>query len=72
MRQLEASIKTFNLDRVKVSLMLLGVARLEISEAQLPTASTHGTAAFLPRIRVEVSVPEALANQVVELLAEAS
>ena len=36
MRQLEASITTFNLDRVKVSLTRLGVTRRKVSEAQLP------------------------------------
>ena len=34
---LEASIRTFELDRVKVSLTRLGVTRLHISEAEHPT-----------------------------------
>jgi nitrogen regulatory protein P-II 1 len=72
MRQLEASIRTFNIDRVKVALTLLGVTRLEISEAQLPDAGGHGAAAFLPKVRVQVTVPDVIADRVVELLAEAS
>lgn len=72
MRQLEASIRTFNLDRVKVALTLLGVTRLEISEARLPATGAHGAAAFLPKVRVQVTVPDVIADQVVELLTEAS
>src|SRR6267142_5889451 len=45
---LEASIRTFELDRVKVSLTRLGVTRLHISEAERP--GVQGAAAFLPRI----------------------
>ena len=69
---LEASIKTFELDRVKVSLTRLGVTRLHISEAEHPTRGVQGAAAFLPRIRVRVTVPEAVADQAAELLARAS
>jgi nitrogen regulatory protein P-II 1 len=71
MRQLEASIRTFNLDRVKVSLSRLGVMRLDISAAPLATAGVHGVD-FLPRIRVQVTVPDAVADQVAELLTGAS
>src|SRR5207247_10818461 len=69
MRQLEASITTFNLDRVKVSLTRLGVTRLKVSEAQLPATGASGAAAFLPRIRVQVTVPDEVADQAAELLA---
>jgi hypothetical protein len=69
---LEASIKTFELDRVKVSLTRLGVTRLHISEAEHPTTSVQGAATFLPRIRVQVTVPEAVADQAAELLSRAS
>ena len=55
---LEASIRTFELDRVKVSLTRLGVTRLHISEAEHPTRGVQGTAAFLPRIRIRVTVPK--------------
>ena len=47
---LEASIRTFELDRVKVSLTRLGVARLHISEAEHPTRGVQGAAAFLIRV----------------------
>jgi nitrogen regulatory protein PII len=72
MRQLEASIRTFNLDRVKMSLTRLGVTRLRVSEAQLRARGANGAAAFLPRIRVRVTVPDAVADQAAELLAGAS
>jgi len=72
MRQLEASITAFNLDRVKVSLTRLGVTRLKVSEAQLPATGASGAAAFLPRIRVQVTVPDEVADQAAELLAGAS
>jgi hypothetical protein len=52
MRRLEASIRTFELDRVKVSLAGIGVTRLHVSEAQGPTVRAEGAVAFLPRIRV--------------------
>jgi nitrogen regulatory protein PII len=72
MRQLEASIRTFNLDRVKVSLARLGVARLQVSQAQVPATGAPGATAFLPRIRLRVTVPDAVADQAAKLLAEAS
>ena len=72
MKQLEASIRTFNLDRVKVSLTRLGVTRLQVSEAQRPTMGADGAAAFIPRIKVRVTVPDAVADQAAELLAGAS
>jgi nitrogen regulatory protein PII len=72
MKQLEASIRTFNLDRVKVSFARLGVTRLQVSEAQRPPTGAEGTAAFLPRIRVRVTVPDALADQAAKLLAGAA
>ena len=72
MRELEASIMTFNLDRVKVALALLGVTRLDISEAQSLSFGACGVAAFLPKVRVQVTVPDVIADKVVELLAEAS
>jgi len=44
----------------------------QISEARLPATGAHGAAAFLPKVRVQVTVPDVIADQVVELLAEAS
>jgi len=72
MKQLEASIRTFNLDSVKVSLTRLGVTRLQVSEAQGPTTGADAATAFLPRIRVRVVVPEAVADQTAGILARAS
>jgi len=69
---LEASIRTFELDGVKVSLTRLGVTQLHLSEAEHLATGVQGAAAFLPRIRVRVTVPEAVADQVAELLAQAS
>ena len=68
MRQLEASIKTFNLDRVKVALWHLGVTRFDIRAA----TAAFQRRDFLPRVTVHVTVPELVADQVVELLAGAS
>jgi nitrogen regulatory protein PII len=72
MKRLEASIRTFELDQVKVSLAGLGVTRLHVSEAQGPTIHAEGAVAFLPRIRVRITVPDAVADQAAELLARAS
>ena len=72
MKQLEASIRTFNLDRVTVSLTRLGITRLHVSEVQRPTTGADGVAGFLPRVRVRVTVPDAVADQAAELLAGAS
>ena len=72
MRRLEMPIRTFELDRVKVALAALGVTRLHVTKAQGPTTDALGTVAFLPRIRVLVDVPDAVADQVGELLARAS
>jgi len=69
---LEASIRTFELDRVKTSLTRLGVTRLHISAAEHPARGVQGAVAFLPRIRVRVTVPEAVADKAAELLARAS
>jgi hypothetical protein len=48
---IEAWQDVLELDPVKGSLTRLGVTRLQVSEAQRPTTSPTGTAAFLPRIR---------------------
>jgi hypothetical protein len=58
MRQLEASIRTFHLDRVKASLTRLGVTRMTIAEAEPPKAGARGAAAFLPKIKVQVIVSD--------------
>lgn len=62
MRQLEASIKTFNLDHVKVTGDLQG------------SVPSHGRSwsCRLPKVRVRVTVPDMIADEVVALLAEAS
>ena len=72
MKQLEASIRTFNLDRVKVSLARLGVTQLQVAQAQVPAMSGAEATSFLPRIRLRVTVPDAVAEQAAELLAGAS
>jgi len=72
MRQVEAAIRTFNLDQVKVSLRRLGVTSFGLSAAPLVTAHSRGAAAFLPRITVQLTVPDTIAAQVIEVLANAS
>jgi len=72
MRQLRRRSRRSTWIAVKVSLTRLGVTRLKVSEAQLPATGASGAAAFLPRIRVQVTVPDEVADQAAELLAGAS
>jgi nitrogen regulatory protein PII len=62
MRELEASVLTFNLDRVKEELARLGLGSITVSEAAVSPAD------FLPRIQVRVVVPDHLADRAAEVL----
>ena len=73
MKELEALILTFNLDRVKEGLHALGVDGMTLSEA--PTIRRTGVsgpaapiAAFLPRIQVRVVVEDHMADRAEEIL----
>jgi len=76
MKQFDASIMTFNLDRVKEELSRLGVNSMTVSEARSvgrtdglhSSGSAVSTAAFLPRIQVRVAVPDHLADTAEEIL----
>lgn len=76
MKQLEASVLTFNLDRVKEGLARLGLGGITVSEARsvrsndIPYSSERkvSTSDFLPRIQVRVVVPDDLADRAAEVL----
>ena len=73
MKELEALVLTFNLDRVKQELNALGVNGMTLSEAPSirPTGATGPgvpTADFLPRIQVRVVVPDDMADRADEIL----
>ena len=80
MKQLEASIMTFNLDRVKEQLARLGVDGMTVSEVQRGgsannpdfSGATSSTPDFLPRVEVRVVVPDHLSGQATEILRNAT
>lgn len=76
MKQLDAFVMTFNLDRVKEELRALGVNDMTLSEAG-SVGRTEGlrssglgvsTADFLPRIRVRIAVPDHMAGRAAKIL----
>jgi nitrogen regulatory protein P-II 2 len=80
MKQLEALIMTFNLDRVKEGLARLGVGGMTVSEVQRArsadrpdsSVATSSTPDFLPRVEVRVVVPDHLSDQTAEILRNAT
>ena len=77
MKLIEAIIKPFKLDEVREALTAIGVQGLTVSEArgfgrQKGQKEIYRGAEyeinFLPKIRLEVAVPDDLAEQVVETL----
>ncbi|MFT5439310.1 MAG: nitrogen regulatory protein PII [Alphaproteobacteria bacterium] len=77
MKLIEAIIKPFKLDEVREALTAIGVQGLTVSEArgfgrQKGQKEIYRGAEyeinFLPKIRLEVAVPDELAEQVVETL----
>ena len=77
MTLIEAIIKPFKLDEVREALTAIGVQGLTVSEArgfgrQKGQKEIYRGAeyeiSFLPKIRLEVAVPDDLADQVIETL----
>ncbi len=77
MKLIEAIIKPFKLDEVREALTRIGVQGLTVSEArgfgrQKGQKEIYRGAeyeiSFLPKIRLEIAVPDELAGQVVETL----
>ena len=76
MKQLDAFVLTFNLDKIKEELSALGVTSITLSDAArrwrslgldapMPAVST---ADFLPRIQVRVVVPDHVVGRAAEIL----
>jgi len=77
MKLIMAIIKPFKLDEVREALLLLGVQGLTVSEVKGfgrqkgQTEIYRGAeyqASFLPKVKIEVAVPEGLAEQVTEAI----
>src|SRR5436189_4058719 len=81
MKKIEAIIKPFKLDDVKEALTEIGVIGMTVTEVrgfgrqkghtELYRGSEY-TVDFLPKVKIEVVVPEALVEKVVTVLAEAA
>jgi len=81
MKKIEAIIKPFKLDEVKEALIGAGVVGMTISEVRGfgrqkgHTEMYRGgeyTIDFLPKMKVEVAVPDDRADKVIELIASAA
>jgi nitrogen regulatory protein P-II 1 len=75
MKKIEAIIKPFKLDEVKTALTKIGVQGMTVSEVKGfgrqkgHTESYRGTEYaidFLPKSKIEIIIPEELANPVIE------
>ncbi len=81
MKKIEAIIKPFKLDEVKEALHEVGVSGITVTEAkgfgrqkghtELYRGAEY-VVDFLPKVKLEVVVPDALADQVVEAIAGAA
>jgi nitrogen regulatory protein P-II 1 len=81
MKKIEAIIKPFKLDDVKEALTAIGVIGMTVSEVrgfgrqkghtELYRGSEY-TIDFLPKIRIELVVPDGLADKVVDTIAAAA
>ncbi|QZH75477.1 MAG: P-II family nitrogen regulator [Erythrobacter sp.] len=81
MKKIEAIIKPFKLDEVKDALHEVGVSGITVTEAkgfgrqkghtELYRGAEY-VVDFLPKVKLEVIVPDALADQVVEAIAGAA
>ena len=81
MKKVEAVIKPFKLDDVKEALTTIGVVGMTVSEVrgfgrqkghtELYRGGEY-TVDFLPKIKVEVVVPDRLADKVAEVMAAAA
>ena len=81
MKKVEAIIKPFKLDEVKEALSSIGVQGLTVSEVkgfgrQKGHTELHRGAEyvvdFLPKVKLEIIVPDELATQVVETIERAA
>jgi nitrogen regulatory protein PII len=77
MKKIEAIIKPFKLDEVKAALIVIGVQGMTVTEVQGfgrqkgHTESYRGTEfeiAFIPKIKIEVVVPENLLEKAVSTI----
>ncbi len=81
MKKIEAIIKPFKLDDVKEALMALGVVGMTVTEVrgfgrqkghtELYRGSEY-TIDFLPKVKVEVIVPDQMADKVVSTIVAAA
>ena len=81
MKKIEAVIKPFKLDEVKKALSAVGVSGLTVSEvkgfgrqkghAELYRGAEY-VVEFLPKVKVEVAIPDALVSRVIEAIAGAA
>ena len=81
MKKIEAIIKPFKLDEVKTALHEVGVTGMTVSEVrgfgrqkghtELYRGSEY-TIDFLPKVKVEVVVPEAMVEKVVSVICSAA
>ena len=81
MKKIEAIIKPFKLDEVKEALHEVGVSGITVTEAkgfgrqkghtELYRGAEY-VVDFLPKVKLEVVVPDALAERVVEAIAAAA
>jgi nitrogen regulatory protein P-II 1 len=80
-KKIEAIIKPFKLDEVKEALHEVGVSGITVTEAkgfgrqkghtELYRGAEY-VVDFLPKVKLEVVVPDALADRVVEAIADAA
>lgn len=77
MKKIEAIIKPFKLDEVKDALNLMGIKGMTVTEVkgfgrqkghvELYRGAEYDIA-FIPKVKLEVAVPDAMAGQVVETI----
>jgi nitrogen regulatory protein PII len=81
MRKIEAIIKPFKLDEVKAALVRLGVHGMTVSEVQgFGRQRGHAevyrgaeyTVEFVPKVKIEVAVREALAQRAMDTIVNAA
>ena len=81
MKKVEAVIKPFKLDEVKKALSAVGVSGLTVTEvkgfgrqkghAELYRGAEY-VVEFLPKVKIEVAIPDALVPRVIEAIASAA
>ncbi len=81
MKKVEAVIKPFKLDEVKKALSTIGVSGLTVMEvkgfgrqkghAELYRGAEY-VVEFLPKVKIEVAIPDALVSRVLEAIAGAA